>query len=142
MWLWFDKNNYSIKWTDQWIKSSNLIGWMLQVINIFEIEPGISCHDLHHDTSCLYEYFYKMANTMKRSAKLYFVLHFVSFLVFRLRKIKDRKKLKEALMKLVKMYFGSMLFLSSFVANTKLSLCINSYLCGDQPVFDGIKAII
>ena len=79
---------------------------------------------------------------MKRSAKLYFVLHFVSFFVFRLRKIKDRKKLKEALIKLVKMYFGSLLFLSSFVANTKLSLCINSYICGDKPTFDGKKTII
>lgn len=102
------------------------------------VEPGVSCNDLHGGTSCLYEIFHNKAYlVMKKSAKFYFILHFMSFLLFRARKIRDKKKLKEALFKLVQTYVGSLLFMSTMVGGNKLFLCFADKL-DDKPVFDGI----
>ena len=36
------------------MRYSNLIGWIFKVYSILIIDPGVSCKDLHGDTSCLY----------------------------------------------------------------------------------------
>ena len=66
----------------------------------------------------------------------------IPFVIFRLKKIKDKKKLKEAIVKFIKTYIGSLLFMSTLVGGGKVVVCLNNYICGDEPVFDGINSII
>ncbi len=61
----------------------------------------------------------------------------IPFVIFRLKKINDRKKLKEAIIKFIKTYIGSLLFMSTLVGGNKVVVCLNNYVCGAQPVFDG-----
>ena len=76
---------------------------------------------------------------MKKSAKFYLILHLIPFLLFKVKKIKDRKKLKESILKFIKTYLGSLMFMSSLVGGNKGVLCFNNYVCGDEPSFDGKK---
>ena len=55
----------------------------------------------------------------------------VPFLIFRLKKINDKKKLKEAIKKFIKTYVGSLLFMTTLVGGIKVHLCINNNICGD-----------
>ena len=97
---------------------------MLTVNSQLCLEPGIPCKDLHCDTSCFYEVFHNKAYlVMKKSAKFYLILHSISFLLFKARKIRDKKKLKEALFKFVQTYLGSLFFMSTLVGGNKLFLC-------------------
>ena len=122
------------------MKSSSVMqfNWMNVFRNLYpDLGPGVSCMDIHPDTSCFYEFLTKIALVSKKSAKFYLILHLIPFIIFRAKKIKDKQKLKEAIWKFAKTYFGSLMFMATLVAGNKSVLCVNNYLCRDEPNFDG-----
>lgn len=62
--------------------------------NSNNLDPGIRCQDLHPDSTCLYQVYYKMSRSLLKGFKFYLVLHMIPFLLFKVRKINDSKKLK------------------------------------------------
>ena len=114
------------------ISCSNTTGSTSEVLDSLSLGPGMSCREVHPNTSCLYEICYsKFYLNLTKATKLYLTLHVLSFLVFRAKKVKNGKDLRIAMWKLFKTYIRSVMFMSSMVAGIKVFHCLNNYLNGD-----------
>lgn len=96
--------------------------------------PKITCADLHEHTSCLREFLRKYENVLKNNWSFYLVLHVLPFLLFKLRKMKNksREERLRMLWALVKGYGGSIMFMGTFVAVLKMLCCWVSFLQTDN----------
>ena len=109
-----------------------LFAWLNHTGKCFQhtVGPSISCSDLHEHTSCLREILRKYENVLKHNWSFYLVLHVLPFILFKLRKMKDKstKERWSMLLRLVKGYCGSIMFMGSFVAVLKTVCCLVSTL--------------
>ena len=88
------------------------------------------CSDLHPNNSCAEEVGLKFIRVARSNNLLYMAIHFVPFLLFKahnLRK-KSKREILAALLKLMKRYVGSILFMSSFVAGFRAMFCVRGTL--------------
>ena len=91
-------------------------------------DGGIDCLTCHPGTNCATQAVIKTITVAKKCSKFYLILHLIPFIIFRLKKINDRKKLKDAIFKFIKNYIGSIFFMATLVSYNKAVLCLNSYI--------------
>ena len=83
------------------------------------------CCQLHPTSSCAKEIGLKFVMVARNNNMLYIAIHFIPFLLFKLRKLKgkSKKEIWAAVLKLFKKYYGSILFMSTFVSTYRAILC-------------------
>ena len=58
-------------------------------------DPGIRCSHLHPDSTCAYQVYYKLSGAIGKGFKFYIILHMITFLMFKVKKINNLKKFKD-----------------------------------------------
>lgn len=109
-----------------------LFAWMeLKGSLPFNSDYRVSCSDLHCGTTCTREFVRKYENVFKNNWLFYMILHTVPFIIFKGKtfKNKNNKERLQMLLKLLKDYCGSILFMGTFVGFLKLAVCL---LCRSQ----------
>ena len=109
------------------ITSYSLLGFLQKVslINNLGMRFDDGCN-LIHKCSCTAEFIKKLITVCKIGFKYYLLFHLIPLLL-RLKKCKEGKKMLIILLKAIKEYIKSVLFMAFLVGGVKGSLCLSNY---------------
>ncbi len=83
---------------------------------------------LHPHTSCSQEVLRKFLNGIRYSYRLYVLLHFIPLLIKCGKSQNKLETFKSRILKTLKKFAGSLVFMGLLVANIKAAICVNGHM--------------